>query len=146
MDTSTEQSLQRFALHQHIRFVLTITCYMLIAGGLFVYVFYAFSHTSAIKLVTKFKKHADEYKTEKVMTNPRISFQHDDGQIYRIKASKAVHKNDKEAVLYEVFANGNFGQITSGQLNIDDEGNHLVFSQNPVLIINETERSKKNPR
>ena len=72
------------------------------------------------------------------MTNPRIKFQHDNNQVYHIQAKKAFHKNDQEALLQDVFASGDIGNITAGELKIDEEGNHLVFSHNPVLILNKT--------
>jgi hypothetical protein len=107
-------------------------------GGVFIYVFYALNQGNAIKIARDYKKNPEEYKTEKIMTNPRINFQYNDDQVYYIKAKKAFHKDDQEAVLYDVFATGEIGNITAGELKIDEEGNHLVFSKNPVLILNKT--------
>ena len=73
------------------------------------------------------------------MINPRIKFQYTEDQIYTIKAKRAVHKDEQEVTLYDVYATGEAGNITAGQLVINDEGNHLVFTQNPVLILNKTE-------
>ena len=135
MDTKTEKILQKFTFHYRIRSVLTALCYGLIIGGVFLYVFYALNHANTVKLVNKYKNNNESYEAEKVMTNPRINFQYENGQIYHIKASKALHKNDKEVMMSNVFVEGAVGQITAGELKIDEEGNHLVFSQNPVLIL-----------
>ena len=91
-----------------------------------------------IKIISDYKENFKDYKTEKVMTNPRINFQHSNNNIYHIKAKKAVHASDQEMVLFSVFATGNVGNITAGELKIDEEGDHLVFSKNPILILNKT--------
>jgi hypothetical protein len=138
MDLKTEQVLKLFRSHLRIKNFLTILCYLLIIGGIFIYVFYAFNRSHTIKLIKKYKDNAKEYQTEKIMTNPRIKFQYNDKQIYYIKAREALHENDQEVILYDVFASGEIGNITAGKLKIDEEGDHLVFSQNPVLILNKT--------
>ena len=140
MDLHTKQVLELINSHSRIKKFLTILCYVLIVGGLFVYVFYAFNQNRTIKLVTDYKKNPEEYKTEKIMTNPRIKFQYSMDEIYDIKAKKAFHKDESEVILYDVFATGNIGNITAGELKINDEGNHLVFTKNPVLILNKTEK------
>lgn len=140
MDIRTEQVLKLIHSHLRIKKFLTILCYCLIVSGLFIYVFYAFNKNSTIKLVNQYKENPEKYKTEKIMINPRIKFQHTDNQIYDIQAKKAVHKNESEMVLYDVFATGNIGNITAGELEINDEGNHLIFTKNPVLILNKTEK------
>ncbi len=89
-------------------------------GGVFVYVFYAFNQTQTIKLVTDLKKKSKSYDSEKIMTNPRLKFEHGDAQIYHIQAKKAFHKNNQEAILYDVFATGEIGNITAGELEIDE--------------------------
>jgi hypothetical protein len=37
--------------------------------------------------------------------------------------------------LQDVFAEGNIGKISAGQLKISEDGNKLIFSVNPVLIL-----------
>ncbi len=110
----------------------------MIIGGIFVYIFYAFNRSHTIKLVNQFNKDPKAYEAEKIMTNPRIKFQYNETQVYHIKAKKAFHKNEQEAVMQDVFATGDIGNITAGKLEIDEDGNHLVFTQNPVLILNKT--------
>ncbi len=140
MDLKTEQVLKLVESHLRIKNFLTILCYFFIVGGLLIYVFYAFDQSRAIKLVNKFKDDPEKYKTEKIMTNPRINFQHNDSKIYHIQAKKAFHKDENEVILYDVFATGDIGNITAGELKIDEEGDHLVFTKNPVLILNKTEK------
>ena len=54
-----------------------------------------------------------------------------------IKAKQAFYKKDAETTLQQVFAESEIGNITAGQLVIYDSGNYLVFSDNPVLILNQ---------
>jgi hypothetical protein len=142
MDSKTENSLKAFRSHIRIKKFLTILCYLLIFGGVFVYVFYAINKTGAIKLVREIKKKNDSYEIEKIMTNPRIKFEQGDDKIYHIRAKKAFHKNNQEATLYDVFATGEVGNITAGELKINEEGDHLTFSKNPILILNQTNNDK----
>jgi hypothetical protein len=136
MDLRTEQILKLFKSHLRIKNFLITLCYFMIIGGIFVYIFYAFNRSHTIKLVNQFSKNPKAYEMEKIMTNPRIKFQYNETQVYHIKAKKAFHKNEREAVMQDVFATGDIGNISAGKLEIDEEGNHLVFSQNPILILN----------
>lgn len=144
MDPHTQKILQIFQSHYRIRSFLTSLCYAAIVAGLFVYIFYAFNRSRTIKLVSDYQKGVKEYKTEKIMTNPRIKFQYNDNQIYNIRAKKAFHKDESEALLYDVFAEGDIGRITAGELKIDEDGDHLVFTKNPILILNKTKPKPKN--
>lgn len=136
MDAHTKKILDRFNSHLKIKQYLTFFCYASIICGVFVYGFYATKQSKAVKIVTDYKKNKKNYQTEKIMTNPRIKYQYNDEQIYDIKAKKAFHKNNTEAKLYEVNAIGEIGEINAGELNIDEDGNRLIFSDNPVLILN----------
>lgn len=139
MDKKTQQVLQLIHAQNRTKNLLTKLCYSLIIGGVLVYGFYAFDQGNAIKLVKKHSENLKNYKTEKIMTNPRIKVQHDDNNIYSIRAKKAFHENEEEVRLYDVFAEGDIGKITSGELQISEEGDHMVFTKNPVLILNQTE-------
>lgn len=141
MDLKTEKILKLFYSHLRIKTFVTTLCYCLIVGGIFVYIFSAFKQSNKIKLVTEIKeKSKKSYESEKIMTNPRIKFEHGDSQIYHIQAKKAFHKNNEEATLYDVFAQGDIGNISAGELEIDDHGDHLTFTKNPVLILNKTQK------
>jgi hypothetical protein len=140
MDIRTEQVLKLIKAQHRIRSYSVFLCYTFIIGGLFVYVFYAFSQSRAIKIVKDKADNLKEYQTEKIMTNPRIKLQNDDGNIYDIRAKKAFHHNQDDVTLYDVFAEGAIGKITSGELDVSEEGDHLVFTKNPILILNQTEK------
>ncbi len=141
MDIKTEEILKLFYSHLRIKNFVTTLCYCLIVGGVFVYVFYAFNQSNKIKLVAEIKEQSKKsYQSEKIMTNPRIKFEHGNAQIYRIQAKKAFHKNNQEAILYDVFAEGDIGNISAGELEIDERGDHLTFTKNPVLILNKTQK------
>jgi hypothetical protein len=139
MDSVTAQVLKLIDSQHKIKKFLTISCYLLIVGGFFVYVFYGFKKSNAIKLVKDRAESLKDYKTEKIMTNPRIKIQHENGNIYDIRAKKALHENEQEVIMYDVFAEGKIGKITAGELEITESGDHMVFTKNPVLILNQTE-------
>ncbi len=136
MDIRTEEVLKLIKSQTKIRHLLTTLCYLMIVGGILVYVYYAVNKTDTIKLVKDKADNISEYKTEKIMTNPRIKLQQNDGSIYDIKAKKAFHQTESEVILYDVFAEGNLGKITAGELEVSESGDHLIFTKNPVLILN----------
>jgi hypothetical protein len=140
MDIQTKLILQRFKSHSKIKNLLTKTCYALIVGGIFIYIFYGLNGGNNIKVVTDYKDNPKKYRVEKIMTNPRLKLQYSEGQLYDIQAKKAFHKDENEVFLYDVFAEGKIGKITAGELEINDSGDHLVFTKNPVLILNQTKK------
>jgi len=136
----TEEILKRINSHVRIKKILTITSYVLIIFGLMIYVFYAFNQGSKIKLIKQYQDNKENYTTEKIMTNPRIKFQHNEGEIYDITAKKAFHKDEQEITLFDVFATGEIGNITAGELEVSEDGTHLIFTKNPVLILKEVKK------
>jgi len=140
MDQNTQQILKRFKSHLKIKQYLTVFCYISIAFGFFIYIFYAAKQGKTVKIVTDYKEKKENYQTEKIMTNPKINYQYNKEQVYHIEAKKAFHKNNSEANFYEVSAVGELGTITAGELNVDEEGNRLIFTDKPVLILNKTHR------
>ncbi len=144
MDERTQQVLKLIRSHYKIKKFLSILCYFAIIGGVFVYVFHAVSkNNNSIKLVKQYKEDPEHYKIEKIMTNPRMEFQYDDGQVYHIKAQKAHHVNDEQVILYDVFATGDIGNVTAGKLEVNEQGDHLIFTDNPVLFLNKTSTGPK---
>ena len=137
MDIKTEDILRQFKSHLKIKAILTFSCYVAIFGGLFVYIFYATKQSTNVQIIADYKKNKDSYKTEKIMTNPRISFQYNTDQLYHIEAKKAFHQNNSEAILHDVFAKGEIGNITAGELKIEEDGDRLIFKNNPILILNQ---------
>lgn len=140
MDQKTKEALKLFDSHSRIKNLITFMCYIFILGGISVYVFHALNQNNAIKLVKKVKSDLKSYKIEKTMTNPQIKFKYTDGQIYNIQAKKAFHKDNQEVTLEDVFAKGDIGNITSGSLEISEEGNRLIFTNNPILILNKLDK------
>ena len=140
MDLQTKKILDRFTTHLKIKKYLTFFCYLAIISGVGIYGFYATKQSKAVKIVTDYKKNKKNYQTEKIMTNPRIDYQYNETQIYHIKAKKAFHKNNSEAQFYDVDAVGDIGTITAGKLDIDEEGNRLIFTDKPELILNNTRK------
>ena len=138
MDHNTRKALKTFDSHSRIQNLITFVCYLSIFTGISIYVFHALNQNNAVKLVSKIKDHKN-YKIEKIMTNPRIKFQYNDGQTYNIEAKKAFHKDNQDVNLQDVFATGDIGNITAGELQISEEGDRLVFTKNPVLILNKVE-------
>ena len=102
MDIKTEKVLANIQSHSRIKDIITIVCYVLIAGGLLTYIASAFNKSKTIKLVNDVKENKKKYQTEKIMMNPRIKFQYSDNQIYNIRAKKAFHKDESEVILYDV--------------------------------------------
>ncbi len=146
LDERTTQVLKLIKSHSKIRAYLTVLCYLSLISGLFVYVFYAISKTNHnIKLVKQFNQDSNKFTVEKIMTNPRINFQYSEGEVYHIKAKKAHQESDEEIKMFDVFATGDIGNITSGQLQVSESGDHLVFTENPVLILNRTDNFNQKP-
>lgn len=143
MDDKTQQALRLIQTHSRIRNILTALCYSLIISSLFIYISHAFNRGQAAKLVIKYKEAANEMKAEKIMTNPYINFQYSDGEIYHIQAKRAWHKDNQRAILYDVSAEENIGKITAGELQINEAGDRLIFTQNPVVILNKTKMKKE---
>ena len=137
MDPRTTIALKKIHLHVRVKKYLTVLCYIFIVAGIFIYIFYGLNKTNqTYKLVSDYQKNPEKFNVEKIMVNPRIKFQYNDKQIYSIKAKRAVHHDEQEVTLYDVYATGEMGNITAGELKINENGDHLVFTQNPVLILN----------
>lgn len=128
--------LKNFNNHFRVQKILTFFCYFLICLSLSFYFSNFFKKKQTVRIVSQLNDKQITMKAEKIMVNPRITIKHDDGKIYNINAKKASHSSDNEVILYEVFADSEIGKISAGELKIDDEGNHLIFSKNPVLILN----------
>lgn len=125
-------------IKRRVRFrkILILLCMIILIFGLLSFLFYGLNTSSnAIKFMSK----KDQInKVEKVMINPKIKFEYDQGQIFDIQATKAVHKDENNIEMFDVKASGDKGDITSGNLLITNNGNDLHFSGNPILIIKET--------
>ncbi len=144
MDQRTLRTLKRLNLHLKVQKILLILSYFLIISGVLTYIFFAINRKDEkYKLVSGYKKDQKKYKTEKIMINPKIRFKHTDSKIYDIEAKRASHINEEEITMFDAVAKGDIGNITSGQLKVYENGDHLVFTVNPVLILNNNQNNKK---
>ena len=135
-ESEIQRTLNSFKNYFRLQKILSLFCYFLIFILLSFYFSNFFKKKQTIRIVSQINNKQNNLDGEKVMTNPRITIKHDDGKIYNVKAKKAFHLNDEEIALQEVFADSEIGMISAGELEIKDQGNHLIFTKNPVLILN----------
>lgn len=115
--------------------VLTIFCYSFIFFALIFYASNFFKEKKTIRIVNQIKSEREKFLAEKIMINPNIKIKNDDGKIYKITAKNAKNYNNEQVILTEVFAESNDLKISAGELKILENGNHLIFSKNPILIL-----------
>jgi len=121
--------------YQKIRFFMITFCYTFIICALLFYVVQFFTKSDKIHIIKKSNQNSEI--SEKTMLNPSLKFAYEENKIMLIKAKQAFYKKDAETTLQQVFAESEIGNITAGKLIIHDSGNYLVFSNNPVLILNQ---------
>lgn len=114
--------------------ILIIFCYLFIFFALIFYLSNFFSDKKTIRIVNQIKSERDKFLAEKIMINPNIKIKNDDGKIYKITAKNAKNYNNEQVIMNEVFAESDDLKISAGELKILDNGNHLIFSKNPILI------------
>jgi len=115
--------------------ILIIFCYLFIFFALIFYLSNFFSDKKTIRIVNQIKSERDKFLAEKIMINPNIKIKNDDGKIYKITAKNAKNYNNEQVVMNEVLAESNDLKISAGELKILENGNHLIFSKNPILIL-----------
>lgn len=141
MDDKTKAILKTIKSHSRIKQYLTVLCYILIVGGILFYIIDAINKTNhTIKLVNDYKNKPKEFKATKTMINPSIDYQYNENEVYHIQAAKAYHESDQEVIMYDISAKGKIGNIEAGKLEIKEKGERLIFTDNPVLILNETNK------
>ncbi len=132
--------LKKLALHQILKKSLIYSSYGLLLASFAVFLFYIFNNPQKrYKIVSDYKDGKKNIKSEKIMINPTINFKYDDGQVFKIKAKKASHTDRSNITMYDVNADGDIGSIKAGKVEVNQKGDRLIFSQNPVLVI----KSKK---
>lgn len=114
---------------------LTIFCYLFIFFALIFYASNFFKEKKTIRIVNQIKNEREKFLAEKIMINPNIKIKNDDGKIYKITAKNAKNFNNEQVIMSEVFAESNDLKISAGELKILENGNHLIFSKNPILIL-----------
>lgn len=136
MDLRTKMVLKKLAIHQILKKSLIYSSYALILCSVAVFLFYSFNNPQKrYKIVSDYKDGKRNVKSEKLMINPTINFKYDDSHIFRIKAKKASHTDRSNIVMYDVDAKGDIGSIKAGKLKINQKGNRLIFTRNPILVI-----------
>ncbi len=133
--------LRRLKFHFLLKALLTSISYILLVLSIGTFAFYIFNNPQKrYKIVNEYKKGKKDAKTEKVMTNPMINFKYDDNQIFKIRARSASHTDQSSVTMYDVNAKGDLGSITAGKAQMNQNGERLIFTQNPVLIIDNKEK------
>ncbi|GDX36671.1 hypothetical protein LBMAG18_11820 [Alphaproteobacteria bacterium] len=136
MDKKTLEVLNKIKLYGKIKNYLTAISYLVIIVGVMIYIFHSLEQKNNLKIVSDIENKKNNVQAEKIMINPRIILQYNQSEIYNIKATKAFHKSANEIILNEVFAEGDIGKISAGELKISEDGNQMIFTKNPVLILN----------
>ena len=121
--------------YQKIQAFLVFFCYIFIVFALLFYVVQFSLNNNKIHIVRK--SNQNSLYAKKTMLNPSLKFAYDTNKIMSIKAQEAFYKKDAETILKQVSAEAEIGDITAGKLTTQDSGNYLVFSDNPILIINQ---------
>jgi hypothetical protein len=140
IDDNISKILKNIKTDIKIKIIAKTLCYLTLLLSTFFFIFFIFfTESKNIKLIKDIKNNQKNYSMEKVMINPKMNFQKEKNEIYLIKAKKAEHKSKEEIILYDVISDGKLGKISSGKLEIKKNGDHLIFSDKPMLILNKTE-------
>lgn len=141
MDLRTNAILKKLRIHQIVKEYLIYFSYALLVMGIGTFAFYIFNNPQKrYKIVNDYKEGKKDTKIEKIMTNPIINFKYDESQVFKIKAKRASHFDQSSVTMYDVNAVGDIGSITSGKADMSQNGDRLVFTQNPVLVIKNNEK------
>jgi len=142
MHNSDQKILKKFKKQRIFKIILLAASYCSIFSIIVVYSLIAVKKSSNIKIIKSFQDSENKLASEKIMTNPSIKIKYNGNDIYHINAKRAYHSNEEEAILEKVTAKGKIGKITANKLEIKDNGNRLIFSDKPKLIL--TKKSKNN--
>jgi hypothetical protein len=134
-DRDWQKIMTEIKKYQKIRIFMIFLCYTFIICALLFYIIQFFAKNDKIHIINKSNQNSQI--SEKIMLNPSLKFAYEENKIMLIKAKQALYKKDAETTLQQVFAESEIGNITAGKLVIHDAGNYLIFSENPMLIINQ---------
>ena len=143
MDYCENKILKKFKKQHNLKIILLSSCYIIIAVILVFFITIALKKSSNIKIIKSLKDNKENFTTEKIMTNPSMKIKYNDNDIYNINAKKAFHKNDDEIILENITAKSNIGTIKANKLEVKENGNRLIFSDKPILIIKKDLKNKK---
>jgi hypothetical protein len=130
-----QKIINEIQYYQKIHNFLVFFCYAFIVFAIIFYIVQFSVNNNKIQIVRK--SNQDNLSTKKIMLEPRLNFAYDENKIMFVKAHQALYEKDAETILKQVFAEAEIGNITAGELIIKDSGNELVFSDHPVLILNQ---------
>lgn len=121
-------------IHKSKKKTLIIFCIcstaLIIAISLFLF-YIIDNNNTAINIIKN--KNIKEVNKNKLMSNPRIRFEYENGDFYYIKGKKAEYKSNGNIKIHNVTAISNKGNIKSRNLEITDNGNIITFTGNPNL-------------
>ena len=143
MDYCEHKILKKFKKQHNLKIILLSSCYIIIAIILVFFITIALKKSSNIKIIKSLKDNKENFTIEKIITNPSMKINYNDNDIYNINAKKAFHKNDDEIILENITAKSNIGTIKANKLEVKENGNRLIFSDKPILIIKKDLKNKK---
>ncbi|MAZ80457.1 MAG: hypothetical protein CMP18_01565 [Rickettsiales bacterium] len=143
MDYCENKILKKFKKQHNLKIILLSSCYIIIAVILVFFITIAFKKSSNIKIIKSLRNNKENFTTEKIMINPSMKIKYNNNVIYNINAKKAFHKNDDEIILENIIAKSKIGTITANKLEVKENGNRLIFSDEPILIIKKDLKNKK---
>ena len=120
------------------KYLIFSSIFLIFIGLILFFTFGFYKNSNVIKFVAKYKDQ-DNVTIKKVMTNPKIKFEHSQGSYYNMSAKEAIHQDDEDILLFDVIADGDAVNIKAGKLLVSNNGNNLTFTDNPILIIKKTE-------
>jgi hypothetical protein len=97
-----------------------------------IFVFYIIDSKNMAMSLVKYKNNTKK-SSNKLMSNPKIRFEYENGNFYDIKGKYANYQKNGNVTIKDVVAYNNNGNITSEQLEINNNGNIIIFTGNPKL-------------
>ncbi|MDA7705484.1 hypothetical protein N8772_03305 [Rickettsiales bacterium] len=97
-----------------------------------VFLFYIFDSNNSVVNIIKYKN-IDKKSSNKLMSNPKIRFEYENGNFYDIKGKSAKYYENGNVIVNDVIANSDSGNIISEELNITNNGNIIIFTGKPEL-------------
>lgn len=123
-----------------IKKIFVITCYAVIVVSIASYSGVFFKNKNSFEYIkNRYQKQKDNLEFKKIIKKPKIRFERED-DVYYIEADDAVYSNDYDAVLNNVTAYGSVGTLTSKKVTIRDNGNKIIFTGKPELILNNIDK------
>lgn len=97
-----------------------------------IFLFYIMDSNNMALNIIKYKN-LENKSNSKIMSNPQIYFEYEDGNFYKIKGESAKYHNGGDIIVKKVTANGNNGNIRAEKLDVTNNGNIIIFTGKPKL-------------